>query len=176
MLAILISTVFALAPQQQDPADNMLRLATADQPLVHQAVVDAPVKEVWNAWTTDEGLQAWMAPKVDFTLRVGGKMLASYDPTSNLNDEKTIENTVISFDPERMLSIKCTKVPKGFPFGKAIEDVWTVLYFSPTPEGKTTLLIRMIGYNGSQESMEMKKFFERGNQATLDELVKHYKK
>ena len=42
----------------------------------------------------------------DVDLKVGGKMLTHYDPKGRIGDPDTIENTILSFEPKRMLSIK----------------------------------------------------------------------
>jgi len=34
--------------------------------------LDAPIEEVWQAWTTEEGARAWFAPECRIDLRPGG--------------------------------------------------------------------------------------------------------
>lgn len=160
----------------QDPAERMLELATADQPLVSHAVIDAPVADVWKAFTTTEGIKSWMVAEGDFDLRIGGKMRTGYQPGTDLNGPSAIENTVLAFDPERMLTIRNTKAPEKFPFKDAIGKVWTVIYFEPVGESRTKVIIRMIGYQHGEEFAKMKAFFKRGNQQTLDGLVKYFEK
>ncbi len=159
----------------QDTGEGMLRLATADQPLVHSVVVDAPVKEVWKAYTTTSGITAWMVPKGEVALRVGGHIRTSYSKESNLTGPDVIENTILAFDPEKMLSIKCTRTPDQFPFKKAMESVWTVLYFKPVSERRTEVVCRMIGFDRTAESVQMKNFFREGNQQEFDMLTKYFK-
>ncbi|MBC8064172.1 MAG: SRPBCC domain-containing protein [Chlorobia bacterium] len=159
----------------QDDAERMLRLVTADQPLVHSVVVDAPVKKVWEAYTTTSGIISWMVPKGEVALRVGGYLRTSYSKDSKLTGPDVIENTILAFDPERMISIKCTKMPDKFPFKKAMENVWTVLYFKPVGDKKTEVVCRMIGFDGTGESVQMKNFFRQGNQQEFDMLTKYFK-
>ena len=176
---LVFSLMFMLGPaiaRSQDPADRMLNLATAEQPLVHSAVVDAPLTQVWQAWTTTAGITSWMVPAGEIELRVGGKMRTSYTKGSDLKGPDVIENTIICFDPLHMLSIKISKAPERFPFKKAMEHVWTVLYFEKVGEDKTKVVCRMLGYDGQSESVQMRLFFMQGNQQTLDSLVKHFAK
>src|SRR3712207_5587081 len=91
-----------------------------DNRLVHAGLVAAPVKDVWTAFTTKEGQESWMTAHSEIELKVGGLMRTNYDPKGTVGDPKTIENMIISYDPERMLSIKVTKAPEGFPFPNAI--------------------------------------------------------
>jgi hypothetical protein len=56
-------------------------------------------------------------------LKVGGRMRTHYDSKGRIGDPKTIENTIISYDPERMLSMRVTKPPEGFPFPDAVKGM-----------------------------------------------------
>ena len=101
-------------------------------------------------------------------------MVSNYDPKGKLGDAKTIENTILSFDPKRMLSIRATKAPEGFPFANAIKNVWTVLYFEKVGPTSTKLTVSMLGYTSDEESQKMRKHFECGNDLTLKKLQKHF--
>ncbi|WP_396271123.1 SRPBCC domain-containing protein [Ideonella sp.] len=150
--------------------------ARAAESIVAEGVVGAPVAEVWRAWTTTEGLKAWLAPHVDIDLKLDGLMRSHYDPNGSLGDPGTIENKVLAYEPERMLSIKVAKAPEKFPFKAKIGDMWTVLYFQPTADGKTLLRIVGMGFGADDESQRMKAFFMQGNAYTLAQLQKHFQK
>ena len=84
-----------------------------DERVVTEAVVEASVDDVWRAWTTKQGIESWMVAQAEIELKVGGKMLTHYDPNGRIGDPNTIENTILSFEPKRMLSIKATKDRKS---------------------------------------------------------------
>ncbi len=146
-----------------------------DLSITCSAVIPASVSETWKAYTSTEGISAWMVARGTVDLKVGGKYRTSYDPKSKLDGPEVIESTILSFDPGRMMSMKCTKTPEKFPFKKAMEGVWTVLYFRPVDAGKTEVVCRMVGYDGTPESNQMRAFFDKNNQLELDELVKYFK-
>lgn len=146
----------------------------AHETITTEGVIDAPVAKVWNAWTTTSGLKAWLAPHVEIDLRIDGLMRTNYDPKGSLGDSGTIENRVLAFDPERMLSIRVTTAPADFPFKARVGEMWTVVYFQPTPEGKTVLHIVGLGFADDAESEGMKAFFQRGNDYTLAQLQKRF--
>jgi hypothetical protein len=54
--------------------------------------------------------------------------------------------------------------------------MWTVLYFMPTADGRTSLRIVGLGFGNDSEAQGMREFFERGNAYTLAELQKHFQK
>jgi uncharacterized protein YndB with AHSA1/START domain len=143
-------------------------------PLVHEAVVDAPLSDVWNIWSTSEGLRAWMAPHAEIDLRVGGLMRTNYHPDGQLGDPQTIVNTVLSFEPQRMLSIKVVKTPDGFPFPNAIAQMWSVIYFAEIDAKKTAVREVSLGFTADPESQQMRKFFDRGNSATMNGLQQYF--
>ena len=142
--------------------------------IVTEGVVAAPVTTVWTAWTTTTGLKSWLAPNVDIDLRLDGLMRTNYDPKGSLGDPGTIENRVLSFEPEKMLSIRVAKAPDKFPFRTKIGEMWTVLYFEPTSDGKTLLRIVELGFGSDEESQRMKDYFKRGNAFTLSQLQKRF--
>src|SRR5512140_2004877 len=100
---------------------TLARGAHGQQPLVTEGVVSAPLDSVWNAFTTSAGLESWMAAHASFDLRIGGTMQAVYAPDGKLGDASTIENTILAYEPKRMLTIKVSKAPAGFPFPNAIK-------------------------------------------------------
>lgn len=146
----------------------------ADDTIVSEDVVNAPVAAVWSAWTTTAGLESWLAPHADIDLRLDGLMRSNYDPNGTLGDQGTIENRVLAYEPERMLSIRVVKAPEKFPFKAKVGDMWTVLHFLPTPEGGTRLRIVGLGFGSDEESQRMKEFFKQGNAYTLVQLQKHF--
>ena len=146
----------------------------ASDSIVTEGVVSAPVTAVWNAWATTAGLKSWLAPHAEIDLRIDGLMRSNYDPRGSLGDSGTIENRVLAYEPERMLSIKVAKAPEKFPFRSKIGDMWTVLYFQPTSDGKTTIRIVGMGFGLDVESQKMKEFFKEGNAYTLAQLQKRF--
>lgn len=143
-------------------------------PVVSEGVVNATPAQVWAAWTTGEGLRSWMAPVADIDLRVGGLMRANYAASGTLDDDGAIHNTILSFEPERMLSIRVAKFPRNFPFPNAIRQMWTVILLTPVEGGRTHVHAASLGFTADDESQKMRAFFEQGNAITLQELQKRF--
>lgn len=140
-----------------------------------EAIVDAPLAQAWDAFTTKAGLESWIVAKAEVDFRVGGVLRTRYAKDGEIGDEHTIEQAVLSFDPQRMYSVRISKIPKGFPFTSAYKSTWSVIYFEPLGDARTKVSIRMLGYTDDEESQKMREFFVRGNQYTLDALVAKYK-
>ena len=155
----------AIAPSLRAQSTNLVTT---------EGTVKAPVEDVWKAWTTKEGIESWMVAKTEIDLRVGAIWRTSYSKESNLNDEASIHQEILAYDPGRMLSFRTVKPPKGFPFPAAISNTWTVVYFEPLDPKHTKITIRMVGYEQDGESQKMRAFFERGNKATLESFLKKF--
>ena len=145
-------------------------MAADDNRAVYETEIDADIDVVWNAFTTNDGLQAWMAPLVEIELVVGGKMKANYNATGRIGDETTIENTILSFDPKRMLSLKATGFSEGFPFEDAAKATWSVFYFTELPSSRTKITVVGLGYTDDEQSKKMRSFFATANKQSLDKL------
>jgi uncharacterized protein YndB with AHSA1/START domain len=138
--------------------------------LRHWVIVDAPVAEVWKAFTTKEGLESWMVAQADIELRVGGKMRTRYAAGGTLGDAETIENTILSFDPEKMISIRSTKPPESFPYKTAIARMWSVIYFEEVAAHRTRVTVTSMGFDDDEESRKTREHFDKGNAWTVDKL------
>ena len=139
-----------------------------------EAIVNAPVERVWDAFTTKAGMESWMVANGDIEPRIGGRMRTSYRKGADLDGETAIHQTILSVDPGRMFSYRTVKSPAGFPFAATIGQTWTVIYFEPLEGGRTKVTVKMLGFSGDAESQKMRPFFEVGNKATLDALVKRF--
>src|SRR5260221_13172455 len=93
-----------------------------ENPLVHEGIVNGPVDQVLAGLTTKEGIESWMAAHAGIELKLGGRMRTQYNAKGTVDDAGAIENTIISYEPMRMLSFKVTKAPQGFPFPNAIKN------------------------------------------------------
>ena len=149
-------------------------ISSGSERIIAEGVVNAPVSDVWKAWTTSAGLMSWLAPHADIDLRLGGLMRTHYKAEGALGDAGTIENEIIAFDPERMLAIRVSKAPADSPFKGSIKAMWTVLYFTAERDGTTHFKVVGLGFTTDAESQKMKQFFERGNAYTVDQLKKHF--
>lgn len=166
LLVVVLSVLLApVLLSGNEPSDDRI-----DAREVVHADVEANIDDVWNAFTTTSGLQSWCAPLVEIDLKVGGKMRTNYDPAGELGDAGTIENTILCFDPKRMLSLKATKAPEGFPFPNAIKEVWTVIYFEELSPRSTRITLVGLGYTDTEESRQMRGFFAVANNHEIEKL------
>lgn len=151
-------------------------LAHADRTLVNEAVINAPLADVWNAFTTNEGFESWAVAHAEIDLRIGGEMRTHYDPNGVIGDKNTIINQILAFEPQRMLSIRNTRAPEGFPHAELFNKTWSVIYFDAVDDLRDRTRVRIVGmgYGDGPEWDQLYNFFKAGNAQTLDELKKNF--
>ena len=150
--------------------------ANATDELVTEGTIAAPVEKVWEAFATKEGQESWNVSHAEIELKVGGKMKTHYDPKGQIGDPNTIENTILCFEPNRMMAIQCANPPMNFPYKDAIKSMWTVLYFEDAGPSLTKLRIVGVGYGDDDESRKLRAFFDKGNSYTLKKLEEKFAK
>ena len=140
------------------------------------AVIDAPVEAVWDAFSTEDGIEAWMVPVTSIDLRVGGEWRTSYNPQSTLDDADTIVHTILSYEPERMISVR-TRPPASAArvFGDVdFAQLWSVFRFDPTDDGRTRVTISGMGYGDGPAWDRVYDFFQANNPLVMQELAAHF--
>jgi len=141
-----------------------------DSRVVQSFEIDAGINEVWKAFTTQEGTKLWLAPLVEIDFDIGGKIRSNYNPNGRIGDATTIENTILSFDPKRMISLRPTKFPVGFPFVEAAKKEWTVFYFQEISSTRTKVTLVGLGYTDDEQSRKLREFFVAGNKFSIGKL------
>jgi len=143
---------------------------------VFEVEIDASIDDIWDAFTTTEGIKSWVAPLAEVDFKVGGKWRANYNKDGKLGDASTIENTILCYDPKRMISLKATGFPENFPFKEAAKDTWSIFYFEPVSKTRTKITVVGLGYNDTPQSKKMRAFFETANKYSIDKLSAALKK
>ncbi|GAM99593.1 hypothetical protein U91I_03247 [alpha proteobacterium U9-1i] len=138
--------------------------------LCHEILLPAPVAEVWPLFSTSAGLSSWMAPVAAIDLRVGGMMEASYSRGARPGDAGNILNRVLSYLPERMISIAIERAPPNFPHADEARTLWTVIELEPYAENVTRVRVIMLGYDEGEAFDVLARHFNAGNTWTLEKL------
>src|SRR5262249_26497015 len=131
---------------------------------VNERIVKAPASEVWKAFATAEGFKKLGVAQCEMDFRIGGLIRTHYDANGRIGDDGTIQNEIISFEPERMLSIRIHQPPKKFPFSEATwKQTWTVITLADLGDGRTHVRVAGMGYADTEEGQKMRQFFQSGN-------------
>jgi len=136
--------------------------------LTHEAIVDAPVAEVWNAISTVDGWKSWAVPVAwapDPNL-----IETSYDPAAKPGDKSTIRQRLIAQLPGRMLVFSTVKAPDGFPDFDTYAKVTSVFELEPVDGSRTRVRLTGTGYADTEAGRRLLGFFEQGNTVSMEQL------
>lgn len=153
-------------------AERLAARSEPAPPLVHETTLAAPVESVWHAWTTNAGLSAWLAPRADINLRIGGKLRVAYDAAGVFGDT-AVENEILAYDPQRMLAFRVTQAPADFPHAAAA-DTWTVVYLDAVNADSTRVRVVVNGLSSNPAAQDVRAFFESSNAETLRRLEERF--
>jgi uncharacterized protein YndB with AHSA1/START domain len=81
--------------------------ASADElSFANEGVVAAPIDEVWKIFATSEGYTVLGPALAAVDLRIGGTIRSRYGSDGTLGDAETIENTILAYEPPRMMATR----------------------------------------------------------------------
>jgi uncharacterized protein YndB with AHSA1/START domain len=159
-LAIALSNLSVTTALAQSP-DHAVKSAMAEQALVIEVTVPAPLSEVWKAFTTSEGLSTWLTPGAVVDLREGGEWTAHFPGGS------TGGGTILSFVPEKELVLSAL-APDKFPTVRAAR---TKARFSFEAQGGSTVVrLTQTGWREGEEWVKAYEYLTVGNAQLLATL------
>lgn len=137
--------------------------------VVSSVIINCPAEEIFAAFKTPDGIvKAWSVAKAKVDFRVGGQIRTAYSPDVDLDSPKAIVNTILAYEPNRMLAIKAT-APEGAPdwLQKICETGWSVLTLEPIAPDRTRVSCTGMGYGEGELYSQAQSFFQQGNDMVL---------
>ena len=135
--------------------------------------INAPVADVWKAWTTTDGIESFFAPKAAkvepwpggaFELWFGVDMPEGSRGSEGckVHSVKPMEQFVFEWN-----------APPTIP---AIRPLRTLVYldFKPLPDNRTEVTLRNFGYGDGEDWAKTKAYFERAWPAVMANLEKRF--
>ena len=135
--------------------------------------INAPVADVWKAWTTTEGIESFFAPKAAkvepwpggaFELWFGVEMPEGSRGSEGckVHSVKPMEQFVFEWN-----------APPTIP---AIRPLRTLVYldFKSLPDNRTEVTLRNFGYGQGEDWAKTKAYFERAWPAVMANLEKRF--
>src|ERR1051326_6703118 len=133
--------------------------------LVFEVRIPATLADLWQAFTTSEGLSTWLTPGAVVDLRAGGEWTAHYP------GGKTGGGTIVSFVPQREIG-RPAMPPQQLPTVRAER---TMARFQFVPAGESTLVrLTQIGWKTGKEWDDAYEYLASGNVQLLDVLRRRF--
>jgi uncharacterized protein YndB with AHSA1/START domain len=150
--------------------------ASGERVLRHEVEVDIPVANAWDLFASQEGGKTWMAPQFTLELKTGGKWWANYSATAAPDGPGWIKNTVLSYVPQKLITVKLNLLPGVFPKGPVEEGtLFCVIEFKDLGNGKTLVTDTLVGFGQGKEWDWVYNFFKNGNRYVFGQYVRRIK-
>jgi len=143
-----------------------------DRVLEKTVTVPAPIDSVWWAWTTSEGVKAFLGVDSKVELRLGGPYEFYFLPDAPYGSRGGEGNRVLSFLPKQMFAFEWN-APLSFP-NQREQRTQVVILFEPTSDGQTKLEFRQLCWGDGEEWDGVYDYFDRAWSSVLGALIKHF--
>lgn len=149
-----------------------MRESEFTDPVLHFSVsVPAPVEDVWDAWTTQEGIESFFAPECSVELEVYGDYEMYFNPDQPDGERGGEGNKILSFEKPEFLAFTWN-APLKF---SEIRRQRTVVYvrLQEEEEESTRVELTHIGWPSGDIWKECRKYFD---EAWGDVVLPHLKR
>lgn len=149
------------------------RAADPHRVIAGDVIVNAPIGEVWKAWTTEEGVRSFFAPECAIDLRVDGRYEMIFLPDGEPGERGGEGVRFLAIQLKKMLSFTWN-APPHLPEARG---QWThvVLRFFEEGEGRTRVTLRHDGWGEGGEWDGAFAYFERAwLEGVLPSLAKRF--
>jgi uncharacterized protein YndB with AHSA1/START domain len=144
----------------------------AERAIERDALINAPVEQVWEAWTTSAGIKSFFAPDAQVELRVDGPFQIYIDPLAEPGMKGADDMRILAFQDKQMLSFTWN-APPNLPQARKQRTV-VILRFRPEADGKTRVSLHHTGWGEGGEWDKAYAYFERAWPNVLANLGKRF--
>ena len=168
------SVLIATAARGQEVRDTSHIAPDGSRVLQQSIVVPATARQVWDAFTTTEGMQTWAVPVVHVDFRPGGIWESAYSLDGRIGAPGNIKNRILSFFPIRMLTFQVVAAPPGFAHAELLPDIVTVIELDELAPSMVRVTESMVGYKSGEGYDTLYRSFEAGNAWSLRKLRQRF--
>ena len=140
----------------------------------HSLVVPASIQEIWEAFTTTEGIKTWAVPVASVDFRVGGIWESSYNRNGTIGAPGNIKNRYLSYIPMRMISFQAINAPPTFQHPEVLPEIFSVIELEPLGARSVRVTASMVGFKNNEAHDAVYRFFDSGNASTLRSLYQRF--
>jgi uncharacterized protein YndB with AHSA1/START domain len=146
--------------------------AAAERAIDKAVVVPATVDQVWEAWTTREGIVAFFAPDAKIDARPGGAFEVYFDPLAAPGAKGADGMRYLALQPKRMLSFDWN-APPHLPEARA-QRTFVIVRLEPVDERQTRVTLHHTGWGDGGQWDQAHAYFDRAWTGVLGNLKKRF--
>lgn len=133
----------------------------AERTIHREVTVDAALDQVWNAWTTVEGLKSFFAVDATVELRVGGKYELYFDMSAEEGLRGSEGCTILEIDPKKRLAFTWNAPPSIPLLRNANARTRVDLRMQSREPGRTHVALTQTGIQEGPEWDKYYAYFDR---------------
>lgn len=130
----------------------------AEPPIEAEVVVAASLDDIWNAWTTVEGVKSFFAPDARVEARPDGPYEIFFDPAAPAGRRGADGMRVLVCEPKRRFAFTWN-APEQFPAARAQRTRVTLL-FTPVDPTRTRVTLTHDGFGEGEEWAAVRAYFD----------------
>ena len=161
-LIALVAALLGIAPSA----------AAAERSIDKTIVVNATVDQVWEAWTTREGIVSFFAPDAKIDPKPGGAFQIYIDPDAPAGSRGADESRFMALQPKKMLSFDWN-APPHLPEARA-QRTFVVLRFEPVGERQTRVTLHHTGWGDGGQWDQAYTYFQGAWDGVLGNLRRRF--
>ena len=147
-----------------------MKTRNPDRLIRGEVVVEASLSEVWDAWTTEEGIKTFFAPDCNVDLRVDGPYEMFFDLGAEPGQKGGEGAKILAFQPKVMLAFTWNAPPHMPNVRKQYTHV--VIRFKECEAGRSVVSLTHDGWGEGEEWDEAYDYFVRAwNELVLPRLL-----
>lgn len=159
--ALAAAVAFAAAPGR-----------AAERAIDKEVVVAAPIATVWQAWTTQAGIESFFAPQAEIDARVGGAFHIHFDPYGAPGLKGADDMRFMALQPPTMLSFDWN-APPSLPEARQ-QRTFVVVRLADVDGRSTRVSVHHTGWGAGGEWDKTYAYFDRAWGNVLGNLKKRF--
>ena len=137
-----------------------------------EVVVSAPLDEVWNAWTTRDGVRTFFAPDANVDARSGGPFEIFFNPYAQPGQKGADDMRFLAVEPRRMISFTWN-APPSLPVVRQQRSV-VIVRFKTLDARKTEVALHHVGWGEGDEWTRAYEYFDNAWGRVLAKLQQRF--
>jgi len=149
-----------------------LILMAPAQPIAKQRTVQASVQQVWEAWTTVEGVKSFFAPEAQIGTEVGEPYEIYFVPTAEPGQRGAEGMRIMILDAPNYLAFTWN-FPPSLPSIRH-QQTMVAIRLMPGGEGQCRVSLEQWGFGEGEDWEKGRAYFDKAWEYVLDNLVKRF--
>lgn len=150
------------------------RGATEERILQKETIVHASAKDLYNAWTTSEGLASFFAKQSKVELRIGGPYELYMKLDNPLGKRGSEGCKILSYQTKKMISFEWNAPPTIPTLRDANELTSVVLQFDELATHRTRVTLTQLGWGQGEDWDACYQYFDRAWSYVMNNLTTHF--